>query len=65
MDIICDKMAEGEGGEGGSHGAPGGGGGVGAGGAGGPNLRGGPSTGATRLTDSSGGGSGKEQSCQC
>ncbi len=31
----------------------------------GPNIRGGPTTGATRLTDSSNSNSGNNQSCQC
>ena len=52
-------MAEGEGGDGSGHGTTSG---IGAGVGGGPNLRVGPTSGATRLTDSSSGGS---QSCQC
>lgn len=55
-------MAEGEGGEGTGHGS-GGGGGVGLGAGGGPSVRGGPSSGATRLTDSSS--SKDSQACQC
>ncbi len=64
VDIICDKMAEsGENETSASSNAAHGTGGTGGTG-GGPNIRGGPTTGATRLTDSSNNNS-NNQSCQC
>ena len=62
VDIICDKMAEGGDNESSStsnatNSAGNAGGGV-------PNLRGGPSTGATKLTDSSNNNM-NNQGCQC
>lgn len=62
VDIICDKMAEGGENEtsassNATHGT---------GSTGGPNIRGGPTTGATRLTDSLNNQPGaSNQSCQC
>lgn len=56
-------MAEGEGADGSGHGNAAGGGGAGA--AGGPNVRGGPASGATRLTDSNSKSGSDSQSCQC
>jgi hypothetical protein len=63
VDIICDKMSEGGDNDGSSNANPGGGGGAGgSGGGSGPNVRGGPASGATKLTDSA---SNSSQSCQC